>query len=341
MSTFYVDLNAGSNGSGTSSGSPFNNLSSVRSSGATGGDTIRIKATSTISGSLDLGTLAGSSWGTPLVVLGVNDLSNLTETAPITFDASGQSYGIIGGSNLVLNNFSVSNATTAGLNLGSGTKLTRVNVTKGSGSASTAGTLYTSEVHGCNFSGFTGTQLTLQGVANDCGFSGGTNGLLAVAYGSLLVNRCKFHTFTSGYGINFPGSASSQNLGVMNCSFYDMTDAIQIDGGYNGSFQIGPNNFQNVTGYLVRITGTLTSSAFTVIGHRCYSVGATKYSAGITDSGTITTASPLFVNAPTDMSVVSPYLNTWNLNRSFFAVESVAGGGGGGGIMGHGLSGGF
>ena len=348
MSDWFVDFTAGSNGSGTSAGSPINSPANLVTAAPSPGDVVY--CVNTLAGTLALSTLAGTSLAFPLTLIGVTNLSTKDMSSRTIINASGQSAALTGSGNAIhFRTFDFRNSSST-THQHSGNYLTFSDCVfhKGTGSAASAANVYDAFFRGCKFYNFTGTALTLAGTygsaAEECYFEGCAAGIATGGYRNTAISNCVFVTI-SGNGISYPGnSIAGTPYGVFNNTFYSIGgDAIVFDGAGHNDIVVAYNLFDSVTGTAIKITNSPSGSTIGAHGNKAYSVG-TFLGTNVKNLGLNTTlGSSALTSPPADVTVTSGSgLRGTHFNQaSFGGMQIGAGGGGGGGIMGHGLDGGF
>ena len=347
MADWFVDFTAGSNGSGTSAGSPINSPANLVSAAPSPGD--KVYCVNTLAGALALSTLAGTSLAFPLTFIGVTNLSTKDMSSRTIINASGQSAALTGsGSYLMFHNFDFRNST-GQTHQHSGANLTFINCDfrKGTGSASSAINTYDQYVDGCRFYNYSGTAVTLAGVSGsslqNCYFEGCAAGVVGIGYRTLNLDRNAFVTI-SGDAISIPGNGNiGTAFGIKNNTFYGIGgSAIVIDGSGNGEIHAHFNIFDTVTGTGIKVTNSPSSTTVSAHKNYFYATG-TNLGTHVKDNGlNVTLGSSPLTSPPTDVTVTSGsgLRGTW-WNQASFGGMQIGAGGGGGGIMGHGLDGGF
>lgn len=350
MATWYCDFSAGSNGAGTSSGSPFNNVASLVSAAPAAGDLVYCKGP--LAGVLALSTLAGTSLAFPIIFIGVTNLSTLDKSSRTQINASGQSAALTGsGGYLLFYNFSFENSTST-THQHSGTNLTFVgcDFKKGTGSASAALNTYDNYIDGCRFYNYSGTAVTVAGVSGSritrSYFEGCGAAIVSVGYRSLNLIDNVFVTITND-AISIPANANiGSAASICNNTFYSIGgSAIVIDGNSNNDIHCHYNVFVSVTSVGIKITNTPSSTVVSAFLNYFHSVG-TNFSATVKNNGLNTTlgSSPL-TSPPSDVTVStgSGLRGTQFNGNSFGGMQIGAGGGGSSGALMRsiGMGGGF
>ena len=347
MAPWYVDFSAGSNGAGTSAGSPFNNIASLVSAAPAAGDVVY--CTGTLNGTLALSTLAGSSLANTINFEGVTNLSTLDKSSRTLINASGQSAALTGsGGNLRFFNFDFRNSTGT-THQASGSNLQFINCVfhKGTGSAASALNAFDQYIRGCQFYNYTGTAVTTAGVSGsvfeDNLISGCAAGLSASGYRSLVIRGNVFVSIT-GNALTMPNNAvPGTAYAIHTNTFYGIGgDAITFGGSGNGEVMVCFNLFGSVTGTAINISGSVSSTTIGAHTNNFWSIG-TNLGANVKNLGSnVTLGSSPFTSPPSDVTVTSGsgLRGTWFNGSSFGAQQIGAGGGGGGGYIGHALLGG-
>jgi len=349
MATWYVDFSAGSNGSGTSAGSPLNSAAAIVTAAPAAGDVVY--CTGTLAGTLALSTLAGTSLAFPIVFIGVTNLSTLDMSSRTLINGASQSAALTGsGNSLVFRNFDFRNSTST-THQHSGIYLTFVDCVfhKGTGSAGSAANVYDTFFRGCKFYNYTSTALTLAGTyasaAEECYFEGCAAGIVTGGYRNCAISNCVFVTI-SGDAISYPGnSIAGTPYGLFNCSFYSIGgSAIVFDGAGHTDVLVAFNLFVSVTGTAIKLTNSPSSSTIGAFGNKAYSVG-TFVGSNVKNLGMNDTlgSSPL-TSPPSDVTVTSGSgLRGTHFNGASFGGQQIGNVSGGGStvILGSGMSGGF
>lgn len=349
MATWYVDFTAGTNGSGTSAGSPLNSPSAIVTAAPAAGDIVYCKGP--LSGTLALSTLAGSSLAFPIAFVGVTDLSTLDMSSKTQINASGQSAALSGsGNSLLFRNFDFRNSTSTTLQH-SGTYVTFVDCVfhKGTGSAGSAASLFDNFFRGCKFYNYTSTALALAGTyasaVEECYFEGCAAGIATSGYRNCAISNCVFVSIT-GNAVSYPGNAiAGTPYGLFNCTFYSVGgDAVVFDGSGHGDILVAFNLFVSVTGTAIKLTNSPSASVIGAFGNNAYSVG-TFVGSNVKNLGMNTTlgSSPL-TSAPTDVTVTSAsgLRGTWFNGASFGGMQiGNPSGGGSFALLPTSMSGGF
>ncbi len=350
MATWYVDFSAGSNGSGTSAGSPLNSAAAIVTAAPAAGDVVY--CTGTLAGTLALSTLAGTSLAFPITFVGVTNLSTLDMSSRTLINASSQSAALTGSGNaLAFRNFDFRNSTST-THQHSGTYLTFVDCVfhKGTGSAGSAANVYDNFFRGCKFYNFTSTALTLAGTygaaVEECYFEGCAAGVATGGYRNCAISNCVFVTI-SGDAVTYPGnSIAGTPYGLFNCTFYSIGGhAIVFDGAGHNDILVEFNLFVSVTGTAIKITNSPTSTTIGAFGNKAYSVG-TFLGANVKNlGGNDTLGSSPLTSPPTDVTVTSASgLRGTHFNGASFGgqqIGNVSGGGSAGLFRVSGMGGGF
>mgnify|MGYP000945635781 CR=1 FL=1 len=350
MATWYVDFTAGTNGSGTSAGSPLNSPSAIVSAAPAAGDVVYCKGP--LSGTLALSTLAGSSLANPVTFIGVTNLSTLDMSSKTQINASGQSAALTGsGNSLHFRNFDFRNSTST-TNQHSGNYLVFVDCVfhKGTGSAGSAASVFDSFFRGCKFYNYTSTALTLAGTyasaAEECYFEGCSAGIVTGGYRNCAISNCVFVSITND-AISYPGNAiPGTPYGIFNCTFYSIGgSAIVFDGAGHGDVLVEFNLFVSVTGTCIKLTNSPSgSTVISAFGNKAYSVG-TFVGTNVKNSGqNDTLGSDPLTSAPSDVTVTSASgLRGTHFNQASFGGMQIGNPSGGGSfaLLPTGMGGGF
>lgn len=351
MATWYVDFSAGSNGSGTSAGSPLNSAAAIVAAAPAAGDVVY--CTGTLAGTLALSTLAGSSLANCITFVGVTNLSTLDMSSRTLINASGQSAALTGsGNSLHFRNFDFRNSTsTTNQHSGNYTVFVDCVFHKGTGSAGSAASVFDAFFRGCKFYNYTSTALTLGGTyasaVEECYFEGCGAGVATSGYRNCAISNTVFVTI-SGDAISYPGNAiPGTPYGLYNCTFHSIGgSAVVFDGAGHNDVMVEFNLFSSVTGTCIKLTNA--PSGGTVIGafgNRAFSVG-TFVGTNVKDVGqNVTLGSSPFTSAPTDLTVTSASgLRGTHFNGASFGgmqIGNVSGGGSGGVMFDSGFNAGF
>lgn len=334
--TYYVDFTLGSNGTG-SAFAPFNSDAAMRSSGAVGGDVFICKGTK--NGSLDLGTLAGTSLAKPISLIGVTDLGTLDRSSRLQINASGQSAALLGSGNyLSFENFDFRNSTgQTDQSSGSYIHFDSCVFHKGTGSATAAANGYDRYYRGNEFWNYSGTALSNAGTYGstiednkffNCGY-----GISAAGYRNVTIRNNAFASITSN-AVTIPDNGVlGSTYTIIHNSFGTIGgDAIVFGGNNNTDVWLERNVFGAVTGTAIKITaGSPSGTTIGAKNNRFWSVG-TNLGTNVNDLGlNITLASNPFTNAASDLTPASgsPLIGAGFNGGSFGAMQVASGGSGG------------